>query len=51
MSKHINTYCDNCNTQYNKIELCDCETEAVNKINKFAKECIEKAKITGEVPF
>ncbi len=51
MSKHINTYCDNCETQYNAIELCDCETEAINKINNFANEQIKQAKITGEVPF
>ena len=51
MSKHIHTYCDNCETQYNEIELCDCETEAINKINSFANEQIKQAKITGEVPF
>jgi hypothetical protein len=51
MSKPINTHCNNCDTQYSQIKLCDCKTEALNKINAFTKEQIKEARITGEVPF
>jgi hypothetical protein len=47
MSKHIQSYCDNCDTQYNDYELCDCETEFVIEVeNSTRSKRIKKVAIS-----
>ena len=38
MSKHISTYCDNCDAPYNDEELCDCETEYAISMDIYLKK-------------